>query len=306
MEIIFRSYAGPDDLQAMIGLTEELRRRGQRVYPIAADLYEELSDADSRRSVRLWERNDCLIGFAYINPYQNMVDVFTADAFTPDLRAEMMAWLIEAARQRNRAGGKKLTLDAGVLEDDLPRLALLEDFGFERQAESSILMGCPLDGALPEPELPPGFAIRPMGGLAEIEAYVALHRAAFGTGNMTVAYRQSIMSTPGYLPELDLVAVAPGGELAALCVCQIFADDAPRAGGQKEGWTDPVATHPDYRRLGLAKALILSGMRLLRQRGIDTALLGTGSTNEAMQRVARGIGFRQVSNTLWYCRAVDG
>jgi ribosomal protein S18 acetylase RimI-like enzyme len=143
-----------------------------------------------------------------------------------------------------------------------------------------------------------------MGGEAEIEAYVALHRRAFGTDNMTIEYRRAIMSAPDYLPELDLVAVAPNSDLAAFCVCQVFPDDAPRAGGQKEGWTDPVGTHPEHQRRGLAKALILTGMRRLHARGMDTALLGASSQNLPMQRLAESLGFRVVSNTLWFSKKV--
>ena len=161
-----------------------------------------------------------------------------------------------------------------------------------------------LDQPTPDPRMPAGFTIRPMLRETEIEAYVSLHRAAFGTENMTVEYRRSIMSAPGYIPELDLIAVAPNGDLAAFCVCQVFPDDLPRAGGQREGWTDPIGTHPDYQRLGLAKALILTGMRLLKERGLDTALLGTESTNIAMQHAAMSVGFHNVSNTFWFCMAV--
>jgi mycothiol synthase len=143
-----------------------------------------------------------------------------------------------------------------------------------------------------------------VGGMAEIEAYVDLHRAAFGTEIMTTAYRQSIMNSPDYIPEIDLVAAAPDGSLAAFCMCQIFPDDTPRAGGKKEGWTDPVGTHPDHRCLGLAKALITTGMHLLRERGIDTALLGTSSTNDAMLRTAESLGYRRVSTTLWFSRII--
>lgn len=300
-----RAYHHPDDLPALIHLTETLRAAGQRVYPIAADLYEELDDPDAQVSARLWEEGGRLLGFAYISRWQNVVDAFDTEAFSPLVQAEMMDWLVEAARQRNRVKGETLSLDAGALEDDLPRRTLLERFGFVRQAESSLLMACALDGALPAPQLPDGFTIRPMGGAAELDAYVALHRAAFGTQNMSLDYRRSIMNAPGYLPELDLVAVAPDGELAGFCMGQIFADDAPRAGGKKEGWTDPVGTHPAYRRLGLARALILSGMGLLRERGLDTALLGTSSTNIAMQRVAAGIGFHVASNTLFFSKIIE-
>lgn len=305
MNLYSRPYKHPDDLPALIRLTETLRAAGQRVYPIAADLYEELDDADAQVSARLWEEGGRLLGFAYISRWQNVVDAFHEDAFSPAAQTEMMDWLVEAARQRNRVKGETLTLDASALEDDLPRRTLLERFGFVRQGESSLLMACALDGDLPAPQLPEGFAIRPMGGAAELDAYVALHRAAFGTQNMSLDYRRAIMNAPGYLPELDLVAVAPDGALAAFCVCQIFDDDMPRAGGKKEGWTDPVGTHPAYRRLGLARALILSGMRLLRERGIDTALLGTGSTNVAMQRIAEEIGFRVASNTVCFSKTIE-
>ena len=300
-----RGYAGPEDLQAMIALTQALRTGGQTVYPIATDLFEELAEPETQVSARLWESDDgSLAGFAYVNRWQNLVDVFTAVEFTPAIETELIDWVVSAVQRRNQEEGLTLTLDASSLESDHSRLAFLERHGFERQAESSLLMACPLTQPFPEPRLPPGFSIRPMGGEGEIEAYVALHRAAFGTENMTVAYRQTIMSAPDYLPELDLVAVAPNGELAAFCVCQIFPDDTPRAGGQKEGWTDPVGTHPAYQRLGLAKALMLSGMRLLKARGVDTAILGTSSENFAMQRVAEVVGFSTVAKTVWYCKTV--
>ena len=289
----------------MTALTQALRAAGQMVYPIAADLYEELADPDVQAAARLWENSRRqLVGFAYVSQYQNLVDVFEAGEFTPAIETEMVDWAVTAMQRRNQESGKTETLDASALESDLPRLAFLERHGFQRQAESSILMACPLDQPIPAPQLPPGFSIRPMSGEAEIEAYVALHRAAFGTGNITDENRRTIMSAPDFIPELDLVAVAPNGELAAFCVCQIFPDDAPRAGGHKEGWTDPMGTHPTYQRLGLAKALILTGMRLLKERGMDMAILGTSSQNLAMQRTAEAVGFRKATNTLWYCKAV--
>ncbi len=305
MTLHSRPYAGPADLQAMISLTGRLRAAGQRVYPIATDLYEELDDPETQVTACLWEDGSELVGFAYVSRWQNLVDAFNEACFTPVVQVELMNQMIAATRARNRAKGEAQTLDASALADDLPRLALLERFGFNRQEESSLLFARSLDGDLPPAVLPPGFTIRPMAGAAELEAYVALHRAAFGSDNMTREYRQSIMSTPGYLPELDLVAAAPDGSLVAFCVCQIFADDASRAGGKKEGWTDPLGTHPAYRRLGLAQALILTGLGLLRERGIDTALLGTSSSNPAMQRLAEKLGFRVATTTLWYCKTVD-
>ena len=304
--MISRSWWGNPDLQKMTELIRSLRVNGQMVYPIAADLFEELADPDVQVTARLWEdEGGRLAGFAYVNRYQNLVDAFVVEKFTPAIESELIDWVVSAARRRNQEIGQSLTLSASALESDLSRQAFLERSGFEYQVESSILMSRSLNLPIPEPELPPGFIIRPMGGEVEIDTYVALHRAAFGTEIMTVEYRRTIISAPDYIPELDLVAVAPDGDLAAFCVCQIFPDDSPRAGGLKEGWTDPLGTHPAYQRLGLATALLLTGMRLLKARGMDTAILGTSSSNLAMQHTARSVGYQDASNTLWYSKSVD-
>jgi hypothetical protein len=47
------------------------------------------------------------------------------------------------------------------------------------------------------------------------------HRAAFGTEYLTVEERLATMREPEYDPELDLLAVAPDGRLAAYCMCFI-------------------------------------------------------------------------------------
>lgn len=299
-------YHNVSDLQAMVALCQSLRQNGQMIYPIAADLYEELADPLVQASARIWEdHRQQAVGFAYVNRYQNLVDAFDARLLTPDLAAELVAWAVAAMQRRNQETGETQTLDASALESDLQRISFLERHGFKRQAESSLLYACALDGEIPSPALPEGFTIRPLQGEDELEAYVALHRAAFGTGNMSIEYRQAIMHAPDYIPELDLVAVAPDGELAGFCVCQVFPDDSPRAGGRKEGWTDPLGTHPDYRRRGLAKALILTGMRLLKGRGMDQVLLGTSSENLAMQSLAKALGFQVATNTLWFCKPIS-
>jgi ribosomal protein S18 acetylase RimI-like enzyme len=134
---------------------------------------------------------------------------------------------------------------------------------------------------------------------------VALHRAAFGTENLTVEDRLSWMRVPEYDPALDLVVVAPDGILTAYCHCFISAEENARA-GRSEGWTDPIATHPTYQRRGLASALLLEGMRRLRARGIETAVLGTSSENIAMQRAAASVGFRAAWTRIWFEKPVPG
>jgi len=98
---------------------------------------------------------------------------------------------------------------------------------------------------------------------------------------------------------LDLVAVTSDGSLVAYCVCYISHEENALSGRQV-GYTDPVATHPECRHLGLAKALLLTGMNLLKQRGMHTARLSTSSENIAMLRAAQSVGFRTMHTGLHY------
>jgi ribosomal protein S18 acetylase RimI-like enzyme len=108
-----------------------------------------------------------------------------------------------------------------------------------------------------------------------------------------------MMSVPQYEPEMDLVAIAPNGELAAFCVCGF--DDAEK----QVGYTDPIGTHPDYRRIGLGKAIVSSGMQMLKTRNAKVVELGTSSDNLAMQGLAEALGFERVSERLWFSKTVS-
>jgi ribosomal protein S18 acetylase RimI-like enzyme len=145
---------------------------------------------------------------------------------------------------------------------------------------------------------PPGFSIRCVKGIQEIEELVALHRDAFGTENMTPAQRLAIMDAPHYQPMLDLVAVAPNNELAAFCICG-FVD-----GDRSKGYTDPIGTHPKYQRIGLGKALLSTGLAKLKNFGAKTAELGTSSKNLAMQNLASELGFVCIAEKLWFSKNI--
>ena len=96
----------------------------------------------------------------------------------------------------------------------------------------------------------------------------------------------------------------PDGTLAAYCVCW-FSEEENALTGRKDGHTDPIATHPAYQRRGLARALILTGLSLLKEKGLETARLGTARENLGMLRTAESVGFRIVSETLWFSKIIS-
>jgi ribosomal protein S18 acetylase RimI-like enzyme len=105
------------------------------------------------------------------------------------------------------------------------------------------------------------------------------------------------MNTSGYDPTLDLLAIAPNGQVAAYCSCSVNNET-------KIGMTDPVATHPTYQRMGLSRALLLTGMRMLKERGMESAHLGTSGDNLAMQKTAESVGFKVEHVTLWFTKEI--
>lgn len=300
-----RPYSGQKDLQSMLDLLLTVRPPDRLAdFPSPGDLREILALSQVRDNTRLWfDAGDRAVGFALVDLYHNLRFEIDRQGAYPGIDSEMVAWGVACVRQSVQARGEPLTLDASCRGDDVERRRLLERHGFVLQDVRTLHLVRPLHAPIPRPRVPAGFAIRHVAGEQEVGDLVALHRAAFGTEHMTVEERRAMMRVPEYEPELDLVAVAPDGRLAAYCLCSISREENERT-GRNEGYTDPVATHPDFRRRGLARALLLAGLQVLKQRGMDMAVLGTSSENVAMLHTAQAAGFQVRSTTLWFSKPV--
>ena len=85
------------------------------------------------------------------------------------------------------------------------------------------------------------------------------------------AWYRNVQRIPLYRRDLDLVAVAPGGEHAAFSTA--WFDDVTRS-----VVFEPVGTHPDHRRRGLGKAVMAEGLRRAQVLGATLATVGSYST----------------------------
>jgi mycothiol synthase len=305
--IIDQAYTGPQDLQAMIDLIKARPLARAADYPGVLDLQEMLAVPKIQAFSRRWmDSGGKLAGFVILDADKNSASVIfeIAPAWKGKaLERKCMAWAEVSIQQAYPSYRGKYLLEASVCSDNIECIATLEQLGFKRQLGGAVHMERSLDDPIAEPQLPAGFIIRPLGGEAEAEDWVRLHRAAHGTENMTVEYKLAMMRTPYYDPALDLVAVAPDGVLAGYCVCFIDKEENTLA-GRKNGYTDPIATHPVFQRRGLSKALMLSALALLKERGMNTACLGTDSQNIAMLQTAGSVGFWTTKNVFWYNKPV--
>jgi mycothiol synthase len=127
-----------------------------------------------------------------------------------------------------------------------------------------------LNGAIADVPVPDGFVIRSMGDVDEfprrsLASWHAFHPGERDEGcDATGAWYRNVQRAPLYRRDLDVVAVAPNGEIASFVVC--YFDDVARTGVFVLDGTAAA-----YQRLGLAKAVMTEALRRLQWLGAENA-----------------------------------
>ena len=243
----------------------------------------------------LWEENGELSAWAVFQPAWWNLDYALLPALRgSSLEMELLTWGKAQMKSYAQQSGNKF-YGSVELFADTPRIEqtveTLTQLGFQRFDWSIVRLQIDLAQNLSEPQLPAGFTVRPLRGHAEVEAYVSLHRAAFDSKRMTKVWRRRILEHPTYMPDIDLVVVAPDDTAVGFCICWLWQD---------VGQFEPLGVHPDYQGRGLGKALELAALHHLRQHGAQTALVDHASFNETAVAVSLQTGFKQVNNALRY------
>ncbi len=294
--ITTRIYTDEKDFQPMIDLSARVRSREHLSdYPRKVDIEENIASATVRTHTRLWFDGNQPVGWALVDEFNNLWWELDPH-YEESLGSQFVEWG-EACLRKTLANGETTTLDTNCREDYTARITFLKRYGFQPTGDTNVAMVRDLSKPIPEPNLPPGFTIRPLAGIGEAEAVAMMHRAAFGTDYMTTENRLAIMNTSEYELSLDLVVVAPDGTIAANCICSANEQE-------KIGATDPLATHPRYQGQGLARALLARGMQLLKERGMSSAHFTTSGDNLAMQKAGASVGFTVEHKTIWFSKKV--
>jgi len=297
MRIQMRPYAGEPDRRAMVALVRACPEDNVHVL----DLPYRLSSwaLDEAENVGLWaDAEGRLRAWAALQtPFWTLDYAYDAQGRELGLGPAILTWAIRrATAMAAQPSGRRAWL-VGAREDQADRLGDAQRAGFAPDPEAAqVVLARPAAPVEPG-RLPDGFQIRPLGGVAEAEAYVALHRAAFGTANMTPAWKTRAMRTPEYRPEIDLVVEAPGGRLAAFCVGWLGAGEA----GGLVGQVEPLGVSPDFRRLGLGRAALGEGIRRMQALGARETRVQTDRYRGAAGALYARLGFR-VAQQIVVCR----
>lgn len=193
--------------------------------------------------------------------------------------------LERAAEDRRRRGGT--AIETLVWDHDAELLAAVRSLGYapsgDHEAEYELIHT--IGGETAAPTLPDGFEMRWLEPGMD-DAYVELHRAAWSTvapSKYDAMAHAAVVSMPQFDRTLVPVVAAPDGTLAAYCIA--WFDPVTRTSE-----IEPLGTRPEYRRLGLARAVSLEAVRRSAERRAESVLVwGVGDHRTALYESA---GFR--------------
>ena len=234
---------------------------------------------------RIYYQGDTVAALLLCYPRYAGMDVF----INPDLRDkhELLLPVFQAGHQimrdylnNNDKADQQVYVDC--FHNDTSREALLTKAGFFQKENAINLTRRRLEN-LQEAPLPDGFTIR-SATLDDAVQLANVHNKSFTSKWTADIYRNEVMLKPGYAPEREFVVVAPDDTFAAFTVTWL--DDS-----NKVGLFEPVGTHEDYRRMGLARALMTRVMQEMRDKGMVEAEVGYGTDNPASKALYLGLGF---------------
>jgi len=305
-----RPYENEADLRQMYALLMEARSRTDdwcywHVGELAFGFFMIDCHLDPRKHLRVWHERDKVVGYAMLGD-----DAYFDWQVFPGhegrgIESEALAWA-EGLLAELRAGDLerwKGPMMVGTRIDNAERIAFLEGRGFRRGEYVEVNMLRSLDDPIGTQELPSGFTVRAVSdGAAEVSDHAAAHREVWHpwtVGDVTDEQYARFMRMPGYDRDLDVVAVAPDGTIAAYV----------------NGWLDPVNKIGDfgpvgareaYRRQGLTRAVLLEALLRMKARGMDRVCVSPGEGNVAALGLYESIGFRIVNRYVEYARGSWG
>jgi mycothiol synthase len=217
----------------------------------------------------------------------------------PEVRKrELEGEMLEVAEERlaipNSEERQRLRVFAH--ENDLHRQELLSNQGYSKLEWAEFQRRRPMSLPIHEARMAEGYTIRPLGDVEELPARSLLSWYAFHPDEPDENYEGwewylNVQRAPLYRRDLDLVAVAPDGELASFCT--VWFDDVSRTGA-----FEPVGTSPAHHRRGLGKAVMNEGLHRLKRLGANMAYVG--SYSPGAHALYESVGFKEyILNEPW-------
>jgi len=191
-------------------------------------------------------------------------------------------------------------------DTDGTRMALLEKFGYQPVRYGTSMVR-DLSQPFPEAELPAGVEVRQVRPehLGPIwEATKEAFRDHWGARDPSDEEYQRMMEDKNCRPELW--AVAWDGDQVASVIHNFFDEDENEAFQRRRGYTEDIITRRPWRKLGIARALLVRSMKMFKEMGMTETALGVDSQNlSGAFRLYESVGYRKVGQEILYRKPME-
>jgi predicted N-acetyltransferase YhbS len=231
------------------------------------------------RSIGIWEARGEIVGIVHPE-HQPGTAYFQIDPEHGALKGEMLEFA--AAHSSTAADGtRRLRILITDRDEDFAKVAAAQ--GFARTAECETTSHMRIPESSPRSSLPAGFRLKSLADDNDLRRVTRVLWRGFDHGDEppddAIEDRRLMQSAPSYRKDLNLVVVGPDGSFVSYA--GIWYEPVHAI-----AYVEPVATDPDYRRMGLASAAVLEGIRRCGELGASVAYVGSG------QPLYRSLGFR--------------
>ena len=243
-------------------------------------------DRPWERYVRVWEDAERIVGVVHPEDGGDLHIEVGADHRY--LEAEMYEW---GEANPSPARGEASPLSTYAKSFDQHRAQLLEERGWRRIGPAGFTRRRSLETPVPDGTVADGYTVRSVDLAQDSEQRAAVSRSAFGS-KRTAELARVLALAPTYRPNLDLAAVADDGTFAANTTVWLDANN-------RYVVFEPVGTHTEHRRLGLASAVIAEGLRRAVALGATVAYVGSEEGSPA-NLLYEAMGFMDAdADDLW-------
>ena len=219
--------------------------------------------------IGLWEDNGELIGIATYEMKIGTVHLHTKNGYEV-LLPEMVEW---SQQEISEVDGDKHTLKVWITEKETEKQQLLKENGYELEYTDAVTI-FPYEKSFLHRELPKGFEIID-GHQADYHKLKDCFWRGFNHEGESpvedIEHQLKVCHAPHANKSLTTIVVAPNGEYAS--ALGMWFDEK-----NKYAYLEPMATVPEYRRMGLGTIALMEAMKKTKELGA-TYCFGGGVLN---------------------------
>jgi mycothiol synthase len=221
----------------------------------------------------------------------------------------IMTWMETRARQilATQPGELKKIIRTNTPEDLLDRLELFEQHGF-LPVRSSYRMRRDLDQSIPGWSVPEGVTLSLWESDLDLETLMAFN-SSFSDHWGAIPYSEELWRLwltghPSFHPELSFQAIVEDQSrkrgVIGFCLSKI--KEAPTSIPRiQEGWIQELGVIRQWRKKGVATALLCAAMQAFQQVGLDYAGLDVDTENlSGALRIYERLGFYPIQRVIFY------